>query len=40
MFVHEGREDLPDLDLEVSSLHEAAVSAFVVGAQIIHPGHG
>ena len=29
MFVHDGREDLPDLDLEVSSLHEAAVSAFV-----------
>ena len=29
MFVHEGRDDLPDLDLEVSSLHEAAVSAFV-----------
>ena len=29
MFVHDGRDDLPDLDLEVSSLHEAAVSAFV-----------
>jgi hypothetical protein len=29
MFCHEGRDDLPDLDLEVSSLHEAAVSAFV-----------
>jgi hypothetical protein len=29
MFVHKGREDLPDLDLEVSSLHEQAVSAFV-----------
>ena len=29
MFVHTGREDLPDLDLEVSSLHEQAVSAFV-----------
>jgi hypothetical protein len=29
MFVHDGREDLPDLDLEVSSLHEAVVSAFV-----------
>jgi DNA polymerase-3 subunit alpha len=29
MFCHDGRGDLPDLDLEVSSLHEAAVSAFV-----------
>jgi len=29
MFVHDGREDLPDLDLEVSSAHEAAVSTFV-----------
>src|SRR5258708_5839659 len=29
MFVHDGRDDLPDLDLEVSSLHETAVSAFV-----------
>jgi DNA polymerase-3 subunit alpha len=29
MFVHRSREDLPDLDLEVSSLHESAVSAFV-----------
>jgi DNA polymerase-3 subunit alpha len=29
MFVHKGREDLPDLDLEVSSLHEQAVSTFV-----------
>jgi DNA polymerase III subunit alpha len=29
MFVHKGRQDLPDLDLEVSSLHEQAVSAFV-----------
>jgi DNA polymerase III alpha subunit len=29
MFVHKGREDLPDLDLEVSSLHEQAVSAFI-----------
>jgi DNA polymerase-3 subunit alpha len=29
MFVHKGREDLPDLDLEVSSLHEHAVSTFV-----------
>src|SRR5215471_5799306 len=34
MFCHEGRDDLPDLDLEVSSLHEAAVSAFVQ-----HGGH-
>jgi DNA polymerase-3 subunit alpha len=29
MFAHEGRQDLPDLDLEVSSLYEAAVSGFV-----------
>src|SRR5262249_26912500 len=29
MFCHDGRDDLPDLDLEVSSLHEAAVAAFV-----------
>jgi DNA polymerase III alpha subunit len=29
MFVHKGRQDLPDLDLEVSSLHEQAFSAFV-----------
>jgi hypothetical protein len=29
MFVHKGREDLPDLDLEVSSLHEQSVSAFL-----------
>src|SRR5437879_13891379 len=29
MFVHDGPDDLPDLDLEVSSLHETAVSAFV-----------
>jgi DNA polymerase-3 subunit alpha len=29
MFVHKGREDLPDLDLEVSSLHEQAVATFV-----------
>jgi DNA polymerase-3 subunit alpha len=29
MFVHKGRQDLPDLDLEVSTLHEQAVSAFV-----------
>ena len=29
LFVHQGRGDLPDLDLEVSSLHEPAVSAFV-----------
>ena len=29
MFVHKGRKDLPDLDLEVSSLHEQAVSAFI-----------
>jgi DNA polymerase-3 subunit alpha len=27
MFSHEGRDDLPDLDLEISSLREAAVSA-------------
>jgi hypothetical protein len=27
MFVHKGPQDLPDLDLEVSSLHEQAVSA-------------
>jgi hypothetical protein len=29
VFVHEGRGDLPDLDLEVASLHEPAVSAFL-----------
>src|ERR1700737_1611415 len=29
LFVHQGRGDLPDLDLEVSSVHEPAVSAFV-----------
>jgi len=29
LFVHDGRGDLPDLDLEVSSLHEPAVSAFL-----------
>ena len=29
MFVHKRREDLPDLDLEVSSLHEQAVAIFV-----------
>ena len=29
MFVHDDREDLPDLDLEVSSVHGGAVSAFV-----------
>ncbi len=29
MFVHKGREDLPDLDLEVSSLHEQALATFV-----------
>jgi hypothetical protein len=29
MFCYDGRDDLPDLDLEVSSLHEAAVSGFV-----------
>ncbi len=29
VFVHEGRGDLPDLDLEISSLHEPAVSAFL-----------
>jgi DNA polymerase III alpha subunit len=29
LFVHEGRQDLPDLDLEVSSLHEPTVRAFL-----------
>jgi hypothetical protein len=29
MFVHKGPQDLPDLDLEVSSLHEQAASAFI-----------
>ena len=29
LFVHEGRGDLPDLDLEISSLHEPVVSAFL-----------
>jgi DNA polymerase III alpha subunit len=29
LFVHEGRQDLPDLDLEVSSLHEPAVRTFL-----------
>jgi hypothetical protein len=29
MYCHEGRDDLPDMDLEVSSLHEAAVFTFV-----------
>ncbi len=29
MFVHKDREDLPDLDLEVSSLHEQSVSAYL-----------
>ena len=29
LFVHEGRGDLPDLDLEVSSVHEPAVRAFL-----------
>lgn len=29
MFAHDGRQDLPDLDLEVASLHESVVSAFV-----------
>src|SRR6202171_3975079 len=29
LFVHQGRGDLPDLDLEVSSLHEPAVPGFV-----------
>jgi Bacterial DNA polymerase III alpha NTPase domain len=29
LFVHERRGDLPDLDLEISSLHEPAVSAFL-----------
>jgi DNA polymerase-3 subunit alpha len=36
MFCHEGRDDLPDLDLEVSSLHEAAVSAFVQHCGTLH----
>ncbi len=27
--MHDGRGDLPDLDLEVSSLHEPAVTAFL-----------
>ncbi len=42
MFAHEGRQDLPDLDLEVSSLHEAAVSAFVQSGGFLntdHPAH-
>jgi hypothetical protein len=29
LFVDEGRQDLPDLDLDLSFLHELAVSAFV-----------
>jgi hypothetical protein len=29
IFVRKGRQDLPDVDVEVSSLHEQAVSAFV-----------
>jgi DNA polymerase III alpha subunit len=29
LFVHEGRGDLPDLDLEVSSMHEPALRAFL-----------
>jgi DNA polymerase III subunit alpha len=29
LFVHEGRGDLPDLDLEISSMHEPAVRAFL-----------
>ncbi len=34
-FVHDDRADLPDLDLEISSLHEPAVAAFLAryGAQ-------
>jgi DNA polymerase III alpha subunit len=39
VFVHEGRGDLPDLDLEISSLHEPAVSAFLAryGAERLSP---
>jgi hypothetical protein len=37
MFCHEGRDDLPDLDLDVSSLHEAAVSAFVQQGGTLSP---
>jgi DNA polymerase-3 subunit alpha len=39
-FVSEGRTDLPDLDLEVSSLHEPAVSAFLArhGVQRLNRG--
>ena len=29
VFVHDGRGDLPDLDLEISSLHEPIVSAYL-----------
>ncbi len=29
LFVHQGRGDLPDLDLEISSLHEPVVSGFL-----------
>jgi DNA polymerase III alpha subunit len=29
MFMHDGRPDLPDLDLEVPSVYEPAVAAFV-----------
>jgi len=40
LFVHDGRGDLPDLDLEVSSLHEPAVSAFLAryGAERLSTG--
>ena len=31
LFIHEGRGDLPDLDLEVPSLHEPAVSYQEIG---------
>jgi DNA polymerase-3 subunit alpha len=39
VFVHEGRGDLPDLDLEISSLHEPAVSTFLAryGAERLSP---
>jgi DNA polymerase-3 subunit alpha len=40
MFVHDGRDDLPDLDLEVSTLHEAAVSAFVLQGGFEHSDSG
>jgi error-prone DNA polymerase len=38
LFVHEGRGDLPDLDPEVSSLHEPAVRAFLTRYGIEHGG--